>query len=132
MLNTVTEPEHDVGPPIALGVLKGDQEAAGGWLVIPVVLAAPGIDINDPVRRDHDVPRVADIVREHGGAKSGGQRDSTIVLGAGRRARRAGVARLLRERWRSDREQQADGEGSSPAGVGSTGSQSHDGFLIDA
>jgi hypothetical protein len=77
-------------------------------------------DRDHPVGGNHHVPGVADIVGEHGGAKSGGQRDAAIVGRAGSRRRRCGGGLRLRGRQRPGRKQQsadAQSDRRKPRGV---------------
>src|ERR1700730_16186204 len=53
--------------------------------------------------------RVPDIVREHGGAEPGRQRDPAIVIRAALRGRRVSFLLILRKRPRWDRREHANG-----------------------
>ena len=86
--DALAEANVDVGPAVAGGILEGDQEPTGRRRVVAVIAAAPGVDVDHPVRGDDEVSGVANVVREHGGAEPGGQRDPTVVIRAGFRRRR--------------------------------------------
>src|SRR3984893_18124453 len=79
----VAKANVDVGVPITLGILKSDQKPARRGGVVAIVAAAPGIDVDDPIRSDDKMPGVANIVRENGCAKPGSYRYSTVVARAG-------------------------------------------------
>jgi hypothetical protein len=104
---TVTKARDDVGAPFPLGVLKSEQKPACRRLIVAVIAAAPGIDINNPIRGDDKVPGMANIVREHGCAKAAGQRDPPIVGRAGFRLRGRHVGLSLRKGRRAGREHQS-------------------------
>lgn len=94
LLAGVAEANVDIGPAVAVGILKGHQKPAGGRSIVAVIAAAPGVDVDHTVRGDDEVPGVTNIVREHAGAEAGGQRDSPVVIRAGFRPRRGRVAFL--------------------------------------
>src|SRR5207245_440465 len=79
-LNAISEADLDIGPALALAVLKTDEESTGGRRVVAVIPAAPRVDVDHAVRRNDEVPGVADVVREHRRAESGGQRDPAVVV----------------------------------------------------
>src|SRR5690348_4550018 len=83
------EAGDDIGPTIVTGVAEHHEIAAGRTLVTAEVRAAPGIDVDIAVRRDDDVPRVADAVGEDGRTESRWQRETTVVAGTRLRRRRA-------------------------------------------
>jgi hypothetical protein len=97
-LDAVAEADVDVGAAVARGVLQGHQKSAGGRRVVAVVAAAPGVDVDDAVRGDDEVPGMADAVGEHGCAETRGKRDPAVVSGAGCRRRRLGGWLILRRR----------------------------------
>ena len=45
----LAEADGNIGLAIALGVLQRDQKSAGRGLVIAVIAAAPGVDVDDPL-----------------------------------------------------------------------------------
>ena len=70
-LDAVAEPDHQVRPSVPRRVAQRDDEAARRGLVVPVVPAAPGVDVHDAARRHSDVPRVPDAAGEYRRAESG-------------------------------------------------------------
>ena len=105
---TAAKALYDVGVPIPLGVLKGEEEPARRRLVVSVIAAAPCIDINNSVRGDDKVPCMANIVREHGCAKAARQRDPPIVARAGLRLCARRLALSFCEGWRAGRQHQSE------------------------
>ena len=77
-----------IGFAVALFVLQGDEEAAGRRRVIAVIAPAPGVDVDDAVRRDDEMARMADLVGENRRAEAGRQREAGVVADAGGRGRR--------------------------------------------
>src|ERR1700731_1112495 len=67
---SVTEARDDVGAPFPLGVLKGEQKPACRRLVVAVIEAAPGVDINNAIRGKDELRGMANSVREDGCAKA--------------------------------------------------------------
>src|ERR1700730_14667058 len=65
-LGSRTEATDHVGMTVAFGILERHQESPGGRFVVSVVASAPGIDINNAIRRDGHMASVPEIVREHG------------------------------------------------------------------
>ncbi len=99
--DAVAETRIDVRASVSVGVLQRDQEAAARWRVVAVVTATPGVDIDHPVRRHHQMAGVADLVGEDGGAEPGRERDAAIVAGAaGRRCVGLGSRQERRSRSR--------------------------------
>ena len=87
---------HDIGVPVVMRVLECDQEAAGRRRVVLVVPAAPGVDVEHTVGRDDHLPRVAELVGEHGGAEPGRQGDAGIIVAGGTTGRRGAGGRVFR------------------------------------
>jgi hypothetical protein len=77
----------EISVSIAVRIQKRDQEAACRRRIISVIAAAPGIHIDDPIRSNHEMPGVADVVGKYGCAESRGQGNSAVVpiAGLGRR-----------------------------------------------
>ena len=65
------EADDLVGLTVALGILQSDQKAAGRGRVVVVVAAAPGIGIDNPIRRHRKVSGMAEFVGENRGTETG-------------------------------------------------------------
>ena len=100
--------------PVAFGVLQGDQKPARRGRVVVVVETAPGVGVDDPVGSYREVPGMAELVCEDGGAEARRERDAAVIPDAGARARRRCCAGRL-SMGPSCRQQQScdeDGRGS--------------------
>ena len=53
--------------------LSAIRKPPAGGVSLLIIAAAPGIDVEDAVRCERHVARMAEIVREHGGAEAGRQ-----------------------------------------------------------
>jgi hypothetical protein len=87
VLDAGTEAADDVGLAVALRVPERDDEAAGRQHLVRVVAAAPRVDVDGAVRRHGEMAGVAEMIREHGGAEAGWQRQAGV---AGRARRGTG------------------------------------------
>ena len=83
MRDAVAEPLDLVGMAVTLRVLERDQKTAGWHFIVVIVRAAPGVHVQNAVGAEGHLPRVAEIVGEHGCTKARRQRDAAIVSGAG-------------------------------------------------
>src|SRR5262249_1083792 len=110
-----TEADDHVSAAIPGGVLQGEKEPAGWRRVVAVIGAAPGVDVDHPIGRDHHLPGVTDVVREHRCAKARRQRDPAIVAWTALCGRRGRAARVLRSRWRGREQQPEDANADSGA-----------------
>ena len=71
-----------VGLSRAVLVLQGHQKSARVRRVIAVVLARPGVDVKHSVWRDYHVAGVTNAVSEDGCAKTSGQLQPAVIIGA--------------------------------------------------
>lgn len=65
------EADRGIRLAVAVVILQGHEEAARRRRVVAVVAAAPGVDVDHPVRSDDEVPGVADVVGDYGRAEPG-------------------------------------------------------------
>ena len=84
-------------------VLKSDEESAFVRLVVAEIFARPGVGVDDAVRRDDDVPRVADAFGENRRAETGRQLQPGVVCRAAIRCSDRGrwCSVVCRRRFRS-------------------------------
>ena len=85
---------------VAFAILQRHQKTAGRRLVVAIIAAAPGVDVEHAVRRKHHVTGVPEIVGENGRAEALGKRDAAVIAGAGVRSRTNRIC-LSKQRWRS-------------------------------
>ncbi len=104
--HAVAETLDPIGVAVALGVFERHQEAAGRRLVVMIIAAAPGVDVERAVGTEHHLAGVAEIVGENGCAEAGRQGDAASVGGAGIGPRAALI--LLCNGGRSAGEQRSD------------------------
>ena len=72
-----------VGSAVAGVVLERNKKAAGRRLVILIIAAAPGVEVEHAVRAEYHLASMAEIVGKNRGAKAGRQRDPAVIAGAG-------------------------------------------------
>ena len=78
-----------VGMPAAGRVAQRDQEAVGARRLVGVIVARPGVDVDDAIVRNGEVARMSELVRKHRCAEARWQLEAAVVA----RARQAAGAR---------------------------------------
>ncbi len=81
--NRAAEARNPIRVPAALRVAQRNQEASRRP-VEAVIASAPGVDVYSAIRGHRYMARVADLVREDGGAEARRERDAAITGIAGR------------------------------------------------
>ena len=101
-----------VGSAVARIILERNKKAAGRRLVVLIIAAAPGVEVEHAVRAEYHLASMAEIVGENRGAKAGRQRDAAVIAGAGASVRTAllTLRRRLRHHCRPRREQRSRGK----------------------
>ena len=84
----VAEALDDVCVARPLAVLQREEEATCRRLVVIVIHAAPGVDVEHAVRRDDHLARVAELVGKYRRAPSGREFQAAVIAGTGIRCGR--------------------------------------------
>ena len=98
--DAIAEALDHIGMAVAFAILQRHQKATSRRLVVAIIAAAPGVDVEHAVRRKHHVTGVPEIVGENGRAEALGKRDAAVIAGAGVRSRTDRIC-LSKHRWRS-------------------------------
>src|SRR5580704_9961906 len=98
------------------------KKAAGRRLVILIIAAAPGVEVEHAVRAEYHLASMAEIVGKNRGAKAGRQRDAAVIAGAGASVRTAllTLRSRLGQHHRPGRKQRGRGKKNSSQNFRST------------